>query len=269
LPSRPGEFHPEPLTDPDLNLSIHPARVTARRLPPSAEPSGSSRFDPVGPCSTAMTCPLCSTGITPLHHYYGAVRPSPAHRYFRPHGWSRLRLSLSIAGQVLTFHTRARLSFAPPTCRMPLGQSQCIPQADPGRRVNPRFWHRLIRFRHFIDGSLALASLNRACRDHVPTFPQRSPPSLLTTAACGGLRSTPDCRPRRALLHLSYSCAWPFGPAMLVTQDPMPTSGTVTVSSELDGRNCRLFRLREKPASYRQRRVAVSDYSCGGAVPGH
>src|ERR1700726_3576133 len=212
MPSRPGEFHPEPLTDPDLNLSIHPARVTARRLPPSAEPSGSSRFDPVGPCSTAMTCPLCSTGITPLHHYYGAVRPSPAHRYFRPHGWTRLCLSLSIAGQVLTFHTRARLSFAPPTCRMPLGQSQCIPQADPGRRVNPRFWHRLIRFRHFIDGSLALASLNRACRDHVPTFPQRSPPSLLTTAACGGLRSTPDCRPRRALLHLSYSCAWPFGP---------------------------------------------------------
>src|ERR1700730_6225568 len=95
-----------------------------------------------------------------------------------------------------------------------------LPQADPGRWVNPRFWHRLIRFRHFIDGSLALASLNRACRDHVPTFPQRSPPSLLTTAACGGLRSTPDSRPRRALLHLSYSCAWPFGPAMLVTQDP-------------------------------------------------
>ena len=127
------------LTDPDLNLSIHPARVTARRLPPSAEPSGSSRFDPVGPCSTAMTCPLCSTGITPLHHYYGAVRPSPARRYFRPHGWSRLCLSLSIAGQVLTFHTRARLSLAPPTCRMPLGQSQCIPQAHPGRWVSPRF----------------------------------------------------------------------------------------------------------------------------------
>jgi hypothetical protein len=29
LPSRPGEFHPEPLTDPDLNLSIHPARAIA------------------------------------------------------------------------------------------------------------------------------------------------------------------------------------------------------------------------------------------------
>ena len=27
-PSRPGEFHPEPLTDPDLTLSRHPARAT-------------------------------------------------------------------------------------------------------------------------------------------------------------------------------------------------------------------------------------------------
>ena len=35
LPSRPGELHPEPLTDPDLILSHHPARATVRRLPPS------------------------------------------------------------------------------------------------------------------------------------------------------------------------------------------------------------------------------------------
>src|SRR3977135_3784768 len=65
------------------------------------------------------------------------------------------------------------------------------------------------RFRPVISGSLALASLNHTCRNLVPTFPQRSPPSLLTTAACGGLRSTPDCRPRRAVLHLSYSYASP------------------------------------------------------------
>src|ERR1700758_4670137 len=95
-----------------------------------------------------------------------------------------------------------------------------IPRADPGGRVTPRFRHRLIRFRHFCSGSLALASLNLACRVLVPTFPQRSPPLLLTTAACGGLRSAPDCRPRRTSLHLSYSCASPFGPAILVTQDP-------------------------------------------------
>src|SRR5450756_1869210 len=40
----------------------------------------------------AMTRPLRSTGITPLQRYYEAVRPSPAHRYFRPRGWSRLHL---------------------------------------------------------------------------------------------------------------------------------------------------------------------------------
>ena len=28
LPSRPGEFHPEPLTDPDVSLSTYPARAT-------------------------------------------------------------------------------------------------------------------------------------------------------------------------------------------------------------------------------------------------
>ena len=44
LPGRPGEFHSEPPTDPDVNLSIHPARATQRRLPPSAETKGSSGF---------------------------------------------------------------------------------------------------------------------------------------------------------------------------------------------------------------------------------
>src|ERR1700738_4185811 len=82
-------------------------------------------------------------------------------------------------------------------------------------------------FRPLCSGSLALASLNRACRKLVPTFPQRSPPSLLTTAACGGLRSAPDCRPRRTYLHLSYSYASPCGPALLVTQDPCATSPPV------------------------------------------
>jgi hypothetical protein len=79
--------------------------------------------------------------------------------------------SLGIEEQVLTFRTNAWLCFAPPTCRMPPGRYHVIPRADPGGRVNPRFWHRLNSFRHFIDGSLALASHNRACRDLVPAFP--------------------------------------------------------------------------------------------------
>ena len=130
--------------------------------------------------------------------------------------------------QVLTFRTRAWLSFAPPTCRMPLGQASGFSRANPGGRGTPRFRHRLIGFRHVIDGSLALASLNLACRDQVPTFPQRSPPSLLTTAACGGLRPAPDCRPRRALLHLSYSSAPSYSDGAFVTHAPQPTFGSVT-----------------------------------------
>src|SRR5215475_542923 len=49
-----------------------------------------------------------------------------------------------VAGQILTFHTRAWLSFAPPPCRMPLGLSQCIPQADSEERPPPRLMHRNI-----------------------------------------------------------------------------------------------------------------------------
>src|SRR3954464_11768365 len=108
---------------------------------------------------------------------------------------------------------------------MPLGQASGFSRADPGGRVTPRFRHRLIRFRHFIDGSLALASLNLACRDQVPTFPQRSPPSLLTTAARGGLRPAPDCRPRRALLHLSYSSAPSYSDGAFATHDPFRNFG--------------------------------------------
>src|SRR3954452_23895387 len=35
-PSRPGEFHPEPLTEPCVNLSIYTARAIHKELPPSA-----------------------------------------------------------------------------------------------------------------------------------------------------------------------------------------------------------------------------------------
>ena len=67
-------------------------------------------------------------------------------------------------------------------------------------------------------GRVGPGNFTLACRNPVPTFPQRSPPSLLTTAACSGLRSAPDCRPRRTPLHLSYSCPTPFGPELLVAQ---------------------------------------------------
>src|SRR5436190_1516821 len=63
---------------------------------------------------------------------------------------------------------------------MPLGRYQDILRADPGRRVNPRFRQHLIRFLRFGSSSLALASLDRACRDHRPDVS-----ATLTTVAFG------------------------------------------------------------------------------------
>src|SRR3974390_751316 len=90
-----------------------------------------------------------------------------------------------------------------------LGANKPAYKLDPGLLEHPRLSPRAV--------------IGPGARFLVPTFPQRSPPLLLTTAAYGGLRSTPDCRPRRAFLHLSYSYATPFGPAILVTQDPLRT----------------------------------------------
>ena len=81
-PSRPGEFHPEPLTEPDLNLSIHPARATHRRLPSSVDTNRFLRLPVDLSLPPRVTRPLRSTGITPLPRYYEAVRPWLAHRYF-------------------------------------------------------------------------------------------------------------------------------------------------------------------------------------------
>src|SRR5580704_10135756 len=88
---------------------------------------------------------------------------------------------------------------------MPLGQlSGLLPCLSREKRPPP-VSTSVKAFRHFIDGSLALASPDHTCRNLVPAFLQRSPRPLLTTAACSGLRPAPDCRPRGAHPHLSYS----------------------------------------------------------------
>ena len=110
-PGRPGEFHPGPPTDPDVNLSIHPARATQRRLPPSIKTRSSSGYP--------LTPSRRSAGITPPLHYYEAVRPWPVHRYFRPHGFSTWAFSLCITDPVLKFRTKARIRVMPPVHRTP------------------------------------------------------------------------------------------------------------------------------------------------------
>jgi hypothetical protein len=78
-----------------------------------------------------------------LPRYYGLLRPCAPRRYSRPRGWSRLRLLPSRfrrdRAQVLTFRTKAWSSFAPPTCRMPLGQSQVSPELIPEEGSSPGF----------------------------------------------------------------------------------------------------------------------------------
>src|SRR2546430_6546298 len=80
----------------------------------------------------AMARSLRSTGITPASSLLRSSPPLPGASVLSA---SRLEplapFSLGIADQVLTFHTRAWLSFAPPTCWMPLGQSQDTPKLIP------------------------------------------------------------------------------------------------------------------------------------------
>src|ERR1700724_2726214 len=98
------------------------------------------------------------------------------------------------------------VSVHPPSLSRRSGQPPVLTSSNPISTLLQRF---------------ACARLSQPCLpESCPDFSATSPPLLLTTAACGGLRSIPDCRPRRTSLHLSYSCATPFGPAILVTQDP-------------------------------------------------
>lgn len=58
-------------------------------------------------------------------------------------------------------------------------------------------------FDTFISGLLTFVFLILTCRFFLSTFPQRSRPLLLITAAWGSLKPIPENRFRRAYLHLS------------------------------------------------------------------
>ena len=73
-PSRPGELHPEALTDPCLSLSTHTARATQRRLPPPIRTIEFLR-SPVDPYD-----PDAGDLLPSLHGHYAAssvLRSSP------------------------------------------------------------------------------------------------------------------------------------------------------------------------------------------------
>ncbi len=159
-----------------------------------------------------MTRPRRSARITGLHSYHKAVRPCATHRYSSPRGCCRSDRSLSrqtpmsgaghrIAAQVPTFPIEAQVKLAPPPCRTPPGQSAGTRQAHHGPELQARFRCHLpvsTRRQWFTHVRLLDPHLTRS---QARRLPQRSPPRLLTAAACGGLRPPPAGRPRRVTRH--------------------------------------------------------------------
>src|SRR6516164_4423963 len=119
MPSRPGEFHPEPLTDSCMSLSTHTARATHEgcRLPPT--PSSSSRYRLAKQVGTRDLLPW-------LHGHYpvsSLLRSSPplVGALVLSASWGvHLYLSLGITDPVLTFRTKAPIRVMPPTHRTPV-----------------------------------------------------------------------------------------------------------------------------------------------------
>jgi hypothetical protein len=82
------------------------ARFKPRRIPLICLEKRGLFLLPVGPLPTSVTCPLRSTGITPLPCYYRAVRPCPPHRYFRPRRFAACTFSLGQSSASQVEHNR-------------------------------------------------------------------------------------------------------------------------------------------------------------------
>jgi hypothetical protein len=82
--SRPGELHPEPLAEPDVNLSAHPAPIKQTR---QLKGLSVARIEvlpfPVASVMRPLDPTLRSSPITSLPRSYESVRPSAPHRYAR------------------------------------------------------------------------------------------------------------------------------------------------------------------------------------------
>src|SRR6516165_11886033 len=141
--SRPEEFHLRALPEPCVTLSSHTAPDVQPLLERLCLVHRLLLFS-VG------QWPRPNNAAPSLQPHYraflattGGSAPAPRFGTLALAVGAACGLSLHVLGrdeaQVLTFRTKAWSSFAPPACRMPLGQYQGIPRADPGGRVTPRF----------------------------------------------------------------------------------------------------------------------------------
>jgi hypothetical protein len=141
-PSRPGELHPGPLTDPDVNLSIHPARATPERAAAFRQDKEFLRL-PVDSIPTWVTCPVRSAGITLLPRYCETVRPCPADQYFRPHGASACAFSLNPAGGFSSSVPEPGIESRHLCTGQHMASKQVSATLVPGAEGTPRFRCRL------------------------------------------------------------------------------------------------------------------------------
>src|SRR5262249_48180317 len=84
-PSRPGELHPEPLTDPDMKLSPHPARATPRK-PCRASPRQEFLRFPVDSILTWWPAPFAPRALPRFLTTTRQCAPDLCIRTFRPVG---------------------------------------------------------------------------------------------------------------------------------------------------------------------------------------
>src|SRR5215467_10310189 len=80
--------------------------------------------------SAEQRSPLAPAPLQCLHHYDGCSAPALRFGTVALAAGTACGFSLGIEAQVRTLHASAWLRFAPPTCRMPLGQHHVIPRTD-------------------------------------------------------------------------------------------------------------------------------------------
>ena len=153
--------------------------------------------------TTGRSAPVPRIGTLPLAVFAACGSPS---RGQKPQP--------SLSGrQVLLLHASACDELTPPIHRAPSGHIQAAPRlrahrGEPLSRDHPQIpvsMPSLFRF----DASAVVHTCSSSHRTPAPLtarrHPQRSPPRLLTDAACGGLESPPARRPRRTYLHHWHS----------------------------------------------------------------
>ena len=208
-------MHPEPLAEPDVNLSAHPAPIKQTR-----QLSGLS----VCPRIEVLLFPVASV-MRPLDptpslqpHYEPSsllrVGPPQCSASVRsPRGFRRLGFSLHIGATGSCSSTRQPASASRPLYagRRPLSH-QASRGLVPGEPNAPGFDDTLVFNDASSKGSLSFVSRTLTCTSLFPRFSSNAHHhGSLPQRLGGGLRPAPESRSRGAFPHLSRSLTYSHG----------------------------------------------------------